>query len=1089
MALGRDAVRAMGVEPSPLAWQIDSFGHSATTAKILKEAGIEATVYNRADKSIKDRVQKDGALFTWSLPEGSPAEGKVTHPSSSSGPSMTGILLLDHYNSPATSPFSSSKLVTREMIEQAASSIYKSSYLPLHLSKSQHLLYPIGDDNAFLATAQYFEALDAVVDLLRSKYGVNAIYSTSERYWDSVGRGNIMTTATNVIKGEMTRYIDKKGDSWGGHFSSRIGLKQRIRALGAMVHNANAVNALAIIKGDKATLPKNFDQDHIDDHHEDVLARQGRINEANKRLAMLQHHDAITGTCSRGVMEEFRFIANEGIGAAGAGAVSAMRSLGLIGKEDEGVEEVVVLGGGVGGTRGFNKMALGAMLGKHGWVELAVFNGRAGGEAYKTRRVEGYVPCGVEIRAEYLDGGEGGQGDKGNLIDVFVGADAVSREGGGLKLGGEDGKMGICRFLMDVEVGNLGGRSIGMIGKERAENEDLVSSSMFSAKTISGYIDAGMIREQLARGKSTFGFRLNSGAAQGSEEDGGEVLVIFELVDRAEELYKVKATFNGASAANANTGTSATIRYFPNFPDLYRFTSTAPPGAYTSKYHGAALNWVWVNILVAFLLGVIAAEGVGRVRLGIKKEKRGEVKNDRGGEEAKTAKGGGRCCRLSRNALLALAVTALVGVQLSISLNQGSIDFFLKPTTLMAKGEQKSSDHAGGSPSVQPSASRYNPHVSLPGIMIVRETMVTLGFVLHRYLGAATSVGFLPTLFLSSALHTLLNPIAQSRRVLMRLPKDDDVKIAVTNQGKGGFFTASVDMGDNVVLRVDKHGTSRTGGPDEVEFSVKVAGFMDREYLVDLEKVKREGGANGQWKNAERSWFFSGDASGVWLDDGLTTFRHGYKRQRSAQQNLLPFISALATSTPSDDIVYSTMQPVAATKVGRGRVQLMVSRSTDGDDEKGLGEGIGKEEDIEVSFKAWFGSGGLAGVRSDVEAATRFVPLVVVRGGQGLHLRGNKNPNINAKGMGILDDRVVVTSVRPLQGGHLGEVGFFATLLHVGWGDDVEVDFQWFLKPASACKVERVRVDGQGLEGVGMEGTKVTVKVGDLATYKVTICG
>jgi hypothetical protein len=160
VAIGRDAVRAMGVEPSPLAWQIDSFGHSATTAKVLREAGVEAAVYNRADKSIKHKVQREGGRFTWSLPEGAPTEGKVTHHSSSSSETvMQGILLLDHYNSPATSPFTSSKLVTQEMIEQAASSIYKSSYLPLHLSKSRHLLYPIGDDNAFLATAQYFEAL------------------------------------------------------------------------------------------------------------------------------------------------------------------------------------------------------------------------------------------------------------------------------------------------------------------------------------------------------------------------------------------------------------------------------------------------------------------------------------------------------------------------------------------------------------------------------------------------------------------------------------------------------------------------------------------------------------------------------------------------------------------------------------------------------------------------------------------------------------------------------------------------------------------------------------------------------------------
>ena len=128
--------------------------------------------------------------------------------------------------------------------------------------------------------------------------------------------------------------------------------------------------------------------------------------------------------------------------------------------------------------------------------------------------------------------------------------------------------MGICRFSIDVAVENLGGRSIGMIGKKREESEDDSNSNTFSEKTISGYVNAGMIRGQLYETrKSTVGFKL-TGTAQGGDGDRGEVIVTFELVDKAEELFKVKVTFNGA--VNTNSGTIATIRYFPTFPDLYR---------------------------------------------------------------------------------------------------------------------------------------------------------------------------------------------------------------------------------------------------------------------------------------------------------------------------------------------------------------------------------------------------------------------------------------------------------------------------------------------------------------------------------------
>ena len=111
VAIGREAVRNMGVHPSPLAWQIDCFGHSATTAKILKETGVEAVVYNRANAAAKKKIGQDGGLFVWSLPDDSgPTEAKVVtaaHQASSSreSSSMNGIMLLDHYNSPATANF------------------------------------------------------------------------------------------------------------------------------------------------------------------------------------------------------------------------------------------------------------------------------------------------------------------------------------------------------------------------------------------------------------------------------------------------------------------------------------------------------------------------------------------------------------------------------------------------------------------------------------------------------------------------------------------------------------------------------------------------------------------------------------------------------------------------------------------------------------------------------------------------------------------------------------------------------------------------------------------------------------------------
>ena len=763
----------------------------------------------------------------------------------------------------------------------------------------------------------------------------------------------------------MTRYIDGKGNSWGGHFSTRLELKQRIRELGAMVHNANAVNALATIKADKAIEPNGDDsgnpsQAHIDDHKHAILARHRRISEGNKRLAILQHHDAITGTCSKEVAEEYRYIANEGIKATGAGAVSAMRSLGLLGRDDESVEEVVMLGGGPGGTRGFNKLALGSFMGKYGAAEIVVFNGMAGG-GEGTRRVEGYAPCGIGLTGHYIDRGSSG----GFPIDVFVGANVVRKEGGGLKVEGEEGRMGVCKFFMNVEVGKLGGRRILMESTKKVEESEQEVITDGLDGQVNAYITSGMVREHLAKsGKNKFGFKLTSSREGEGAGKGVETLVVFELIDKISDLYKVSVTFNGAAPENENVGTRATIRYFPNFPNLYTFTSTAPPGAYVSKYYGAALWWLWVNAAVAFSVGAVVAVAVGRLgRIKRGEHQANKVKEEKNKKERQSVRS------VVKRAVFAVVVAVLLGAQTSHLLNVGSLDIFLKPTTTNS-GKSKGAPTAGhigaagNAENLKPDAQ----HVTLPGVMVIREAIATLGFVLQRWSGPSVTSVFLPFLFLGSSLHTLWSPLLQSRELHMKLPEDEGVKLAVLNEGKGGISTASIDMGDGIVLSVDKYGVSGFSSFDEVALSVKVNGFMDREYLLDLEDVKRDEGGD-RWEGVRGRW-----GGGLVLDDGVSTFRHRYDYLKSAQQNLVPFTHAIGREGGTG-AVYSAMQPVAAVEVGGARLQFMVSRSGEGDDENGLEEGIGREEDLEVAFKAWFGVGGAKmgprGIRGAVDEGTR----------------------------------------------------------------------------------------------------------------------
>ena len=73
---------------------------------------------------------------------------------------------------------------------------------------TSHVLFPVGDDNSFLATAQYFDGLDKVVKLLRSKYGVNAVYSTPSRYLDAALEEKEIGLLPSV-EGSLVSYSDQ----------------------------------------------------------------------------------------------------------------------------------------------------------------------------------------------------------------------------------------------------------------------------------------------------------------------------------------------------------------------------------------------------------------------------------------------------------------------------------------------------------------------------------------------------------------------------------------------------------------------------------------------------------------------------------------------------------------------------------------------------------------------------------------------------------------------------------------------------------------------------------------------------------------
>ena len=302
--LGRSFVRVLlNRAPPSVAFQVDSFGHSRTTRKLLALMNFRAVVYNRVRWDLKIAFGKQRAmLFGWrvdgdGVQMGDPGFSSSPPSSSSSSssslpPPFISVLLKDHYNSPQTAALESSVALTQSTLDASAAAVYKWVRSSASSFPTRHLLFPVGGDNAFLSSGRYYDGLDAVIDQLRgSKYSVDARYSTIEAYLDAAQAELAGGLPPQIFEGSLASYQDQPLHSWSGFYSSRPYLKQQISSLSSVLRSAELLHALAVATTDRAMFDTDMKRNgggDLEEHAARVQSRHYRLKAARKALAEMQ---------------------------------------------------------------------------------------------------------------------------------------------------------------------------------------------------------------------------------------------------------------------------------------------------------------------------------------------------------------------------------------------------------------------------------------------------------------------------------------------------------------------------------------------------------------------------------------------------------------------------------------------------------------------------------------------------------------------------------------------------------------------------------------------------------------------------------
>eukprot|EP00252_Welwitschia_mirabilis_P007627 TRINITY_DN1919_c0_g1_i1.p1 TRINITY_DN1919_c0_g1~~TRINITY_DN1919_c0_g1_i1.p1 ORF type:complete len:1055 (-),score=246.23 TRINITY_DN1919_c0_g1_i1:132-3296(-) len=262
-----------------IGWQIDPFGHSAVQGYLLSaEVGFEGLYFARADyQDIAKRREDRTMEMIW-------------RGSKSLGPSaqvFTGILA-HHYDPPDEFRYD---IKTTESVIQDDPFLYDYNVEQqidrfVELAKEQakqfrtnHIMWTMGDDFAYENANTWFKQMDKLIHYANKDGRVNAFYSTPSIYTTEKNKAN---ESWPLKTDDFFPYADCEHCYWTGYFSSRPALKGYVRKLSGFLQ---ASRQLEVMVGRKQGGPNT--------------------DSLEKAMAILQHHDAVSGTEKQHVANDY----------------------------------------------------------------------------------------------------------------------------------------------------------------------------------------------------------------------------------------------------------------------------------------------------------------------------------------------------------------------------------------------------------------------------------------------------------------------------------------------------------------------------------------------------------------------------------------------------------------------------------------------------------------------------------------------------------------------------------------------------------------------------------------------------------------
>ncbi|XP_060071778.1 lysosomal alpha-mannosidase-like [Ylistrum balloti] len=264
-----------------VAWQIDPFGHSREQASLFAQMGYDGLFIGRLDHADKDvRLNQTNMEFVW---RGSPNNlGKTAQ-------LFTGVLY-NGYGPPSgfcwdinckDDPIMDDDHLNDNNVKQKVADFIKAAHDQMKHYHTNSIMMTMGSDFQYQNAHTWFKNMDKLIKYVNAQQSngsdVNVMYSTPSCY---LAQRNRLNQLWNSKSDDFFPYSDHPHSYWTGYFTSRPALKDYVRRTNNFLQVCKQVSALGFYRGEQ-------------------------VNTLREAMAVLQHHDAISGTEKQHVANDY----------------------------------------------------------------------------------------------------------------------------------------------------------------------------------------------------------------------------------------------------------------------------------------------------------------------------------------------------------------------------------------------------------------------------------------------------------------------------------------------------------------------------------------------------------------------------------------------------------------------------------------------------------------------------------------------------------------------------------------------------------------------------------------------------------------